>query len=127
MAHFNSFQILGNLTRDPELKIIERDGKDDLAICNFGIAANKPGNDDKPFFIDATVFGSQAEACKDYLKKGCLIFAAGELEYRSWEDEETKKKLSKISLIAGTVQFLNSKENSGDTAGEKTKKQKNEK
>lgn len=124
MAYFNYFQILGNLTRDPEHKTIKRDGKDNLAICNFGIAANKPGNDDKPFFIDVTVFGSTAEACAEYLTKGSLVFAAGELEHRAWDDEETGKKRSKISLIAEKVQFLDKKESGGDTAGEKTKKRK---
>lgn len=110
MPYHNNFSIIGNLTRDPEIKTIKRDGKEDLSVCNFGIGANKPGDDKKPLFIETTVFGKLAEACEKYLKKGSFIFAEGELDYDTWEDKETKKKMSKISLTASKVQFLDKPE-----------------
>jgi single-strand DNA-binding protein len=110
MPHHNKFTVIGNLTRDPELKTIKREAKEDLSICNFAIASNKPGEDKKPLFIETTVFGKTAEACSKYLSKGSLVFAEGELAYDSWEDQETKKKMSKISLIADSIQFLDPKD-----------------
>ena len=111
MAYHNNFTVIGNLTRKPELEYHKSKKGSEFAVCKFGIAANKPGKEDEPFFIDVTVFGSLAEACSEYLDKGSPVFITGELVYDSWKDENDKT-FSKISLKAENVQFLPRKEKS---------------
>ncbi|MBI3794233.1 MAG: single-stranded DNA-binding protein [Nitrospinae bacterium] len=107
MASFNRVLLMGNLTRDPELRYIPSG----MAVCGLGLAVNNKfgGGEDKKeevLFIDVNVWGKSAEACAEYLKKGSPVFVEGRLKLRQWEKDGEKK--SKIEVTASTVQFLSS-------------------
>ena len=113
MASFNSVQLMGNLTRDPEL----RNTASGAAACSFGLAVNrkfKQGDDWKTevCFVDVTVWAKQAENCAKYLNKGSLVFLEGRLNYQTWEADGQKR--NKLEVVANNVQFLGQK--SGETA-----------
>ncbi len=114
MAYLNKIMLIGNLTRDPELRYTPAG----LGIATFGIAVNTPiGKDEQgnrkteTLFVDVVAFGRQAEAIAEYLKKGSLIYLEGRLRYRTWEDANGLKK-SKHEIIVEKIEFLSRKENS---------------
>jgi single-strand DNA-binding protein len=109
MSSFNKVILMGNLTRDPEL----RHTASGSPVCSFGIAINKKfkqGEEQKEevCFVDISVWGSNGENCAKYLKKGSLCMLDGELKFETWEAEGGKR--SKLSVTARSVQFLGSKE-----------------
>lgn len=98
--------LTGNLTRDPELN--EYNG---TKVCNMRLAVNnrvKSGGEwtDKACYFDITAFGAQAENCKQYLSKGKPIAVDGRLDWREWEKDGEKRQ--GVSVLANTVQFLDS-------------------
>jgi single-strand DNA-binding protein len=106
MANLNKIFLLGNLTRDPELRYTPSG----TAVSTFGLAVNRKykQNDewkDDVCFIDIVCFGKQAENCTEYLNKGSLAFIEGRLQWRSWEDESGQKR-SKHEVVANNIQFL---------------------
>lgn len=106
MASLNKVFLMGNLTRDPELRYTASGS----SVADFGIAVNrryKQGDDWKEdvCFVDITVWGKQAENCAEYLNKGRGVFIEGRLQFRSWESEEGQKR-SKMEVVANNVQFL---------------------
>lgn len=106
MASFNEVLLMGNLTRDPELKFTSNGN----ALCKFGLAVNrkyKQGEEWKEdvCFVDITVWGKQAENCAEYLSKGRPVFLSGRLSFNSWETDDGQKR-SKLEVVANTVQFL---------------------
>ncbi len=112
MANLNKIMLIGNLTRDPELRYTPAG----LGVVNFGIAVNTPiGKDDdgnrktETLFVDVVAFGKQAEVIAEYLKKGSLIYLEGRLRYRTWEDAAGNKR-SKHEIVLNNFQFLNMKE-----------------
>lgn len=106
MANLNKVFLLGNLTRDPELRYTPNG----TAVTNFGLAINRnyitQGGERKQetCFVRIVVFGKQAESCNQYLQKGRLVFVEGRLQYRSWEVEGVKRNT--LDVIADRVQFL---------------------
>ncbi len=105
MASLNRVFLMGNLTRDPELRYIPSG----QAVCTLGLAVNNKygtGDDKKEevLFIDVNVWGKSAENCAEYLKKGRLVFIEGRLKWRQWEKDGQKK--SKIDVTAMSVQFM---------------------
>ncbi len=109
MAYYNRVILMGNLTRDPELRFLPSG----MAVCSFGLAVNTQfkRNDEtvkETCFIDITVFGKQAENVHEYLSKGQTALVDGRLRYRTWEDQDGKK-YHKHEIIAQTVQFINSR------------------
>jgi single-strand DNA-binding protein len=113
MASFNKVILMGNLTRDPELRYTPGGSP----VCSFGLAVNRRyrQNDewkDEVCFLDITVWGKQAESCSEYLSKGRGIMLEGRLQQRSWEGEDGKRR-TKLEVVANNVQFL-------PRAGEKT-------
>jgi len=89
----NKVFLLGNLTRDPELRFTANGS----AVAGFGFAANRryKQNDEwkeEVCFIDITVWGKQAESCSEYLHKGSSAFIEGRLNFRSWETEQGQKR-----------------------------------
>ena len=119
MASFNKVMLMGNLTRDPELRYTSNGS----AVANFGLAVNrkfKQGDEWKEdvCFVDITVWGKQGENCAEYLSKGRPAFVEGRLQYSTWESDGQKK--SKLEVVANTVQFLGSRGDSkgGPSAGE---------
>ena len=94
--------LLGNLTRDPELRHTAG-GK---AVCNFGLAVNKKVNGaDKPMFVDITVWDKSAEAAAEYLSKGRAVAIEGELVLETWEDKTSGQKRSKHTVTAHRWHF----------------------
>jgi single-strand DNA-binding protein len=103
--NINRVVLTGNLTRDPEHKSTPGG----LSICKLGIAVNtrrKNGDqwEEKPNYFRVTVFGRQADSCKQYLAKGRPVAIDGRLEWSQWEQEGQKRE--SIDIIADTVQFL---------------------
>lgn len=110
MASLNKVFLIGNLTRDVDLKYTSS-GK---AVANFGIAINRTYTDangekvDDTCFVDIVAWDRLAEVCADYLSKGRPVFIDGRLQYRSWEAEDGGKK-SKLEVVAQNIQFLDGK------------------
>ncbi len=121
MANLNRVMLIGNLTRDPELRYTPAG----LGVASFGIAVNTPiGKDDEgnrkteTLFVDVVAFGKQAEVIAEYLRKGSLIYLEGRLRYRTWEDASGNKR-SKHEIVLNNFQFLNTrgKESPQEVAG----------
>lgn len=106
MASLNTVVLLGNLTRDPEVRYTPSG----TPVATLGLAVNnrvKQGDEwkDDPCFIDVVVFGKQAESCGEYLSKGQPVLIEGRLRYRSWEGQDGQKR-SKHEVTAFRVQFM---------------------
>jgi single-strand DNA-binding protein len=113
MASFNKVMLMGNLTRDPELRFTAKGS----AVASFGLAVNrkfKQGDEwvDEVCFVDITVWGKQGENCAEYLSKGRPAFIEGYLKFSTWESDGQKR--NKLEVVANTVQFLGSR---NDTLG----------
>lgn len=120
MASVNVVTLVGNLTRDPEL----RHTKGGTAVCDLGLAVNereKEGDEwvERASFFDVTVWGNQAEACSKYLAKGKQVAVAGRLRQERWTNDAGENR-SKVKVVAQTVQFLGSKAD-GDGSPPETK------
>ncbi len=107
MASFNKVLLIGNLTRDPELRYTSGG----TAVASFGLAVNrkfKQGEEwkDEVCFVDITVWAKQGENCAEYLNKGSLAFIEGRLNYQTWEDKQSGQQRSKLEVVANNVQFL---------------------
>ena len=115
MAAINRVVLVGNLTRDPEL----RHTPSGTAVCNLRLAVNTRRKDetgqwvDKPNYFDITVWGNQGERCAQYLSKGRPVGVDGRLEWREWETPEGNKRQA-VDVVADTVQFLGGR---GDAEG----------
>ena len=107
MANLNRVLLMGNLTRDPELRYIPSG----TAVTNFSIAVNRlytsPSGEKKKetCFVRVVVWGRMAEACGEFLIKGSAVFVEGRLQSRSWEAADGQKR-STIEVVANNVQFL---------------------
>ena len=114
MASINRVVLVGNLTRDPEL----RQTPNGKSVCTLGLAVNERYKNesgewvDKPNYFDIVVWGAQAENCERYLSKGRPVAVDGRLSYRSWEAQDGSKR-SKVEVVANTVQFLGSRQDAG--------------
>lgn len=110
MANFNKVMMMGNLTRDPELRYIPSGA----AVTSFDLAVNRiyntQGGEKKKetCFIRVVVWGKVAEVCGEYLSKGSPVFVEGRLQSRNWVSQEGQKR-STIEVVANNVQFLRSK------------------
>ena len=112
-SNINSVVVTGNLTRDPEL----RNTPSGTPVCKLRIAVNtrrKVGDswEDKPNYFDVTVWGAQGENCSTYLRKGRPVAISGRLEWREWQNDQGEKRQA-VEIIADTVQFLGSRDDSG--------------
>ncbi len=106
MTSFNKVILMGNLTKDPEIRY----APSGTAVASFRMAVNhryKQGEEFKEevCFIDVVVFGKQAESCGQYLNKGNGVIVEGRLQERRWETEEGQKR-SKHEVVAQSVRFL---------------------
>lgn len=108
MANFNKVILLGNLTRDIELRYTQGG----LAIAKFGLAVNRRAKSadgelrETTCFVDITAFGKQAEVLEQYVGKGRPLFVEGRLEYSTWEDKNGGGKRSKLEVICENFQFI---------------------
>ncbi|MEP2777403.1 MAG: single-stranded DNA-binding protein [Luteolibacter sp.] len=108
MANLNKVMLLGNLTRDPELRHTPKGS----AVADLGVAVNRKVSDgnggwkDETTFVDVTVWGSSAENAQKYLSKGRGVFIEGRLQMDTWDDKATGQKRSKLKVVADNLQFL---------------------
>ena len=110
MASFNKVILMGNLTRDPELRYTPKG----TAVAKLGLAVNRVWKTETGetkedvLFIDVEAFSRQAETIGQYLKKGSPILVEGRLRLDTWDDKQTNQKRSKILVTAENVRFLGS-------------------
>ncbi|MGI8803514.1 MAG: single-stranded DNA-binding protein [Solirubrobacteraceae bacterium] len=104
----NRVVLLGNLTKDPELRALPSG----TSVCRLRVASNtrrrnaETGEwDEKPNFFDVSVFGASGEACGTFLEKGRPVAVDGRLDWREWETAEGQRRQA-IEIIADSVQFL---------------------
>lgn len=108
MASLNKVMLIGNLTRDPELRYIPSGS----AVTSFTVAMNRVyklqtgEKKEEVSFVRVVVWGRLAEVCNDYLKKGRPVFVEGRLQSRSWDDKNSGEKRSTLEVIAQSIQFL---------------------
>lgn len=109
MAYYNQVAIIGNLAKDPEVRL----SKDGMAVCKIVLASNrqfknkKNGQMEKEVcFIDATTFGPQAEYCGKSVRKGSEVLVHGRIKQESWQDEASGVKHNKHCIIAERVVAL---------------------
>jgi single-strand DNA-binding protein len=119
MASLNKVFLIGNLTRDPELRVTPKG----TAICQFGLAVNRQFKDesgqsrDETTFVDIEAWGKQGELVSKYLTKGSPAMVEGRLKFDQWEDKTTQQKRSKLKVVLENVQFLSSRGGAGGAPG----------
>lgn len=107
MASYNLVVLMGNLTKDPELRYIPSGA----GVCNFGLALNRTytdGNGEKQedvTFVDIVCWNRLAEVTAEYLHKGSPALVEGRLQQRSWETEDGSRRY-KLEVVARSVKFL---------------------
>ena len=115
MASFNRVILLGNLTRDPELRYTPKG----TAVARLGVAVNRQWKSDtgeqkeEVTFVDVDAFGRHAEVIGQYFKKGRPILIEGRLKYESWDDKQTSQKRSKLMVVLESFQFVDSTRSEG--------------
>ena len=108
MASYNKVLLMGNLTRDPEVRYTPKG----TAVAALGLAVNRVytteagEQKEEVTFVDIEVWGRQAETAGEYLSKGRPVFIEGRLRLDSWEDKESGQKRNKLKVVAERVQFL---------------------
>ena len=116
-ANINRVVLVGNLTRDPEL----RHTPGGTPVCSLRIAVNSRRKDetgqwaDKPNYFSVSVFGNQAESCSQYLSKGRPVAIDGRLDWREWQAQDGTKREA-VEIVAESVQFLGGR-GDGDGGG----------
>jgi single-strand DNA-binding protein len=119
MASFNKVILVGNLTRDPELRYTPKG----TAIAKIGVAVNRVWTNEagekkeEVTFVDVDVFGRTAENVGQYMRKGRPILIEGRLRLDQWDDKQTGQKKSRLGVVAETVQFLGSPTGGGEGGG----------
>src|ERR1700675_2610190 len=115
MASFNKVLLLGNLTRDPEVRYTPKGS----AVADLGLAVNRNYTTEsgekreETTFVDVTFWGRTAEVAGEYLKKGRPVFVEGRLQLDSWEDKTSGQKRSKLKVIGETMQLLGGRPGGG--------------
>jgi single-strand DNA-binding protein len=108
MANLNKVMLIGNLTRDPELRVTPKG----TAICTFSIAVNRKFKDDsggereEVTYVDIEAWGKSGENISKYCTKGRPLFVEGRLRLDQWEDKTTKEKRSRMKVVLENFQFL---------------------
>ncbi|MDP3789372.1 MAG: single-stranded DNA-binding protein [Candidatus Omnitrophota bacterium] len=121
MANLNKVFLIGNLTRDPELRYIPSG----TAVASFGLATNrtyKSSSGEKKqetCFVRVVVWGRTAEICGEYLSKGSPIFIEGRLQYRAWDSPNGEKR-NTLEVRAERIQFIGRPEKAGGEQAEQT-------
>ncbi len=120
MANFNKVLLMGNLTRDPEVRYTPKG----TAIASFGLAVNRKWTDDsgqqheEVTFVDVDLWSRQAEIAQQYLRKGSPLFVEGRLKLDQWDDKQSGQKRSKLKVIGERIQLLGAPKASGEFSDE---------
>ena len=105
--NLNKAIIIGNITRDPELRALPSGGK----VCSFSVATNRVWKDkagarqEQVEYHNVVAFGRQAETISQYMKKGSSIMVEGRIQTRSWQDKNSGEKKYRTEIIAERTQF----------------------
>jgi single-strand DNA-binding protein len=108
MASFNKVILLGNLTRDPEVRYTPKGS----AVCDLGIAVNRVYTTDsgekreEVTFVEVVLWARLAEIAGEYLKKGRPVFIEGRLQMDSWDDKQTGQKRTRLRVVGESMQLL---------------------
>lgn len=119
MASYNKVMLIGNLTRDPEVRYTPKGS----AVCDIGLAVNRVYNSDsgekveEVTFVDVVLWSKLAELAGKYLHKGRPVFIEGRLQMDSWEDKQTGQKRTRLRVVGEQMQFLGSPQGGGDRSG----------
>ena len=119
MASFNKVILMGNLTRDPELRYTPKG----TAIAKIGVAVNRVWTNEagekkeEVTFVDVDIFGRTAENVGQYMRTGRPILIEGRLKLDQWDDKQTGQKKSRMGVVAETVQFLGGAPGAGEGGG----------
>src|SRR5688572_19374498 len=119
MANYNKVILVGNLTRDPQMKYLPSQ----MAVVDFGLAVNhryktKSGEDrEEVCFIDCSAFGRGAEVINQYCRKGRPLLVEGRLKFDTWEDKQGGGKRSKHTIVVDNFQLLGGRDNAGGGGG----------
>ena len=119
MANLNKVMLIGNLTRDPELRVTPKG----TAICQFSLAVNRKfkdesgGEREEVTYIDVEAWSKQGETIAKYCTKGRPLFVEGRLRLDQWEDKTTKEKRSRMKVVLENFQFLGSGRADGGSPG----------
>ena len=120
MASFNKVILVGNLTRDPEVRYTPMG----TAIVDMGLAVNHSYTDQRTnekkqetTFVDVTLFGRTAEIANEYLAKGRPVLIEGRLKYETWTDQTTQQKRTKLKVVGESLQLLGQRDGGQQAAG----------
>jgi single-strand DNA-binding protein len=108
MASFNKVILLGNLTRDPEVRYTPKGS----AVCDLGIAVNRVYTTDsgekreEVTYVDVVLWTRLAEIAGEYLKKGRPVFIEGRLQMDTWDDKQSGQKRTKLRVVGESMQLL---------------------
>lgn len=115
MPNLNKVMLMGNLTRDPEIKYTPKG----TAVAELGLAINRVYSTDQgekreeTTFVDVELWGRTAELAGEYLKKGRPVYIEGRLKLDTWDDKQTGQKRSKMRVVGEVMQFLGGREGGG--------------
>jgi single-strand DNA-binding protein len=119
-ASFNRVILMGNLTRDPELRYT----RNQMAVCKVGLAVNRRYKDsasgewrEEPTFVDVTIFGKRGEAFHEHHGKGATAFVEGTLRLDQWDDKNGGGKRSKLYVVADSWEFVGGARGEGQGGG----------
>ena len=118
MPNLNKVMLMGNLTRDPELRYTQSN----TAVTKLGLAINRRWRNqngeqqEETCFVDCTAFGRTGEVLNQYLKKGRPVFIEGRLHLNQWQDQQGQNR-SKLEVIVETFQFIDSRQGDGAPSG----------
>lgn len=118
MANFNKVLLMGNLTRDPEVRYTPKG----TAIATIGLAVNRQWTTEtgekkeEVTFVDVDVWGRQAETIGQYMSKGRPIFIEGRLKLDQWDDKESGQKRSKLKIVCESFQFIGAPKGTGEVS-----------
>ena len=120
MASFNRVILMGNLTRDPEIRFTNSG----MAVCNLSLAVNRRVKDqqteewrEEVTFVDVTIFGKRGEAFAKFHTKGKPAFVEGELRLDTWEDKNGGGKRSKLYVVGNNWEFVGGGREGGQGGG----------
>lgn len=119
MASLNKVMLIGNVTRDPEIKYTPKGS----AVADLGLAINRSYTNqggekvEEVTYVDVELWGRLAEIAGEYAKKGRPVFIEGRLRIDSWEDKQSGQKRSKLKVVGEGLQLLGSRTGGGSGGG----------
>ena len=126
MANVNKVILIGNLTRDPEVRYTPKG----TAVTDISLAVNRTSSSEgekreETTFIDVTLWGRTAEVAGEYLNKGRPLYVEGRLQMDSWEDKNTGQKRTKLKVVGEKIEFLGGRDSGGSSSAPQQRSESN--